>query len=112
MHQGTGGGASILLLLLLLACQAQTFSASAPPIQDTLSHHQPHRGADGLIGAMGSYVTDLGMHMLHLMLSGPQYLMLEDRVPSGARTSAHQSALDNVYGAEVKVMHLTKHYVH
>ncbi len=87
------------------------YSASAPPIQDTLSHHQPHRGADGLIGAMGSYVTDLGMHILHLMLSGPQYLMLEDQVPSGAHTRAHQSVLDNVYRAEVKVMHLTKHSV-
>ncbi|EIE22563.1 hypothetical protein COCSUDRAFT_63711 [Coccomyxa subellipsoidea C-169] len=34
---------------------------------------------------MGSYVTDLGMHMLHLMLSGPQHLMLEDQVPSGKK---------------------------
>ena len=78
MQQAAAGVTSVVLLVLFSGCQLHARTASTPPVKDILGRHQPGRGVDGLFGAMGSYATDLGMHALHLLLSGPDNLMLDE----------------------------------
>ena len=82
------GVASFLLLLLFSACQLQAHTASTHPVQDTLSQHQLGSGVDGLFGAMGTFATDLGMHALHLLLSGSDDLLLNEGGIHGVPSSS------------------------
>ncbi|BDA45861.1 hypothetical protein COCOBI_07-6480 [Coccomyxa sp. Obi] len=78
----TSGGkvraAAILLVLLLEASPLRAHQAQRPPNHEA-SHLLQHQWApEGLFGAMGNFVTDLGMHALHLLLSGPSNLLLDE----------------------------------
>lgn len=85
--QGKARAAAILLVLLLEASPMHAHQAQRPHGHDAshqISHHQ--WAPDGVFGALGSFVTDLGMHALHLLLSGPSHLLLDALSLPGADT--------------------------
>ena len=87
LQQGKVRAAAILLVLLVAASPLHAHEAQRPHDYDASHQFLRHQWApDGLFGAMGSFVTDLGMHVLHLFLSGPSHLLLDELSSPGANT--------------------------